>query len=625
MKLTLAIVLAAACLAAAEDKVVMHIYDVSSLTLKITNFKGVPVGFDAMGVSNDGDMGAIGIGTSGGEEEGTAIPGEDLKIMISQNVAPGTWDAAQHSIDYRNGTIVVIHTQAVQDQVKKFLDVMRSRNLRNVVIEAEVFELAPGTLDAPAGTVLTDEQIKAVDAAAADPAKGRHLASLRACGLNTQHFNAAALSQETYLRDFDVEIAQNQAIADPVTGVLSAGFVLDVLPTISPDASLVLLQASFYSSEALPMRTFLPGGTYLGTLEEPDQAASRTRTSLVIPVGKSTLLSSAAYEGSANGWSQVVLVRATVAGEAPLPYPKSGKATETRLFDTRAVLFRPQDFPGPRLGGIHPGSQGDSGPSTTFIPPESEESLLVSPEALEVMIKQNVFPESWVEREGEVHISVTGNRELLVVQTPEALDQIEALLGRLMIERSRVVSVDAWVLALDPAVWRDRREALSGEIADGSWNELMAAAAKGTGARIAGTARGAGLNGERFHTARGVIRSLVMDCDVEIAQGASCLDPVVSSIAVGISLDVTPATVANSGQVQLDLRPTIVLGGEPVSFQMKEKAGLLQATTLSDFGVRTQMLVDAGKPALVGIATREDGGKSEVLLLFVKATVTDPK
>ena len=244
MKLSLAFLLATACVAAAEEKVVLHFYDVSSLTMKITHHRGPELGFGALGVGSGSDMGAIGIGTSGGEEEGTAIPGDDLKLLISQTVAPGTWDTPPNAIEYQSGSLIVQHTQAVQDQVKSFLNVIRNRVCRNVIVEAEVLELAPGVLDSPAGKVLTDDQLKALDAAAADPARGRRVASLRACGLNTQRFHATALGRESYVRDFDIEIGDKQSIADPIVGSLATGYALGVQPVLSPDSSLVILTAA---------------------------------------------------------------------------------------------------------------------------------------------------------------------------------------------------------------------------------------------------------------------------------------------------------------------------------------------------------------------------------------------
>ncbi len=614
---TIAILLAAALFAVAEDKTILHIYDVKALTARITQNRGPALGFGASGL---GDGSEFGVGTSGGEEEGTAIPGEDLKLLISKSVAPGTWDTPPNSIEYQDGQLFVRHSPETQEQVKSFLGVLRSHMLRTVVVEADVYLLAPGVLDVPAGTVLTDAQVKALDAAAADPARGRRVASLRACGLNTQRFHAKALDEESYLRDSDIEIAERAAIADPIVGLRFSGHMLDVRPTLSPDASLVFLTVRFDSSEPLAMRTFEPGGKTLGVIEQPDNGVSRTRANLVVPVGRSALLSFSSFGNARPGWSQAVVIRPGVQADAPLPFPASSEKIQPRLFDTRFILGRADDFPGPRLGGVLESGDGEGGPSTAFIP-DAEEGVSVSPDQLANMIRRGIAPDSW--ERGDLALSSNG--ELFVLQTPENLKLVEEFLNRLVSDRARLVSVDSWVLAMDEAEWRTRRAALSGDIADAAWTDVLGAAAKGGPVRTVGTACVAGLNGTRFHAAQGTTRAVILDYDVEIAQESNSLDPIQTVVVEGISLDVTPSTVGNGGQVQLDLRPTTVLSGEPKVFPLQDKGSKVQAVELSDFGVRTQMLVDAGKPTLVGVATRPKEGGTEVLVLFVKATVIDVK
>lgn len=611
---TLAFLLVAALVASAEDKTVLHIYDATSMTARITNYRGPVVGFDQSGLNAD-------FGVTGGEEETAAIAGEDLKLLVSQVIAPGTWDTPPNSIEYMDGSLIVRHAPETQAEVKAFLGVLRSHMLRTVVVETEVYVLAPGVLDLPAGTALTDEQVKSVESAAADPARGRRLASLRACGLNTQRFHATALAEETHVRDMDIEIAERASIADPVVGRRRNGSVIDVRPTLSPDASLVFLTVRYDSSEALGMRTFEPGGKSLGVLEQPDDGLSRTRTNLVVPAGRFAVLSSSSFGGPQPGWSQVVLVRAGVQADAPLPFPPSTEKIQPRLFDTRFILGRAEDFPGPRLGGVLEQQDGDGGAGTAFEIPDAEQGVTVSPDQLVNMIKRGIVPDSW--ERGD--LALAGNGELFVFQTPENLKLVDEFLNRLVSERARLVSVDSWVLAMDEGEWRNRRTALSGDIAAAAWTDVLGAAARGGPVRLVGTARAAGLNGTRFHAAQGVSRAVMLDYDVEIAQSSSAHDPVTGPVVEGILLDVTPSTVGNGGQVQLDLRPTTVLSGEPKAFPLQDKGVQVQAVELADFGVRTQMLVDAGKPTLVGVVTRPRAGATEVLVLFVKATVIDVK
>ena len=57
-----------------------------------------------------------------------------------------------------------------------------------------------------------------------------------------KHANVFVASQIAYVRDFDIEIAQDAAIADPVVGTFQDGIALDVRPTISADRKYITLE-----------------------------------------------------------------------------------------------------------------------------------------------------------------------------------------------------------------------------------------------------------------------------------------------------------------------------------------------------------------------------------------------
>ena len=112
----------------------------------------------------------------------------------------------------------------------------------------------------------------------------------------------------------------------------------------------------------------------------------------------------------------------------------------------RDLLGKIPDFPGPSLE-LTAGEGDSAGPSTTFVPPESEESV-VSAEQLETLIKQNISPQSWTEREGEVSIALTGNQQLLVVHTPKVQEEIRGFLSNLRSFTGAMVSIEARFLAV---------------------------------------------------------------------------------------------------------------------------------------------------------------------------------
>ncbi|KAF0245465.1 MAG: hypothetical protein FD180_1584 [Planctomycetota bacterium] len=115
------------------------------------------------------------------------------------------------------------------------------------------------------------------------------------------------------------------------------------------------------------------------------------------------------------------------------------------VHDVRDLLGKIPDFPGPSMELT--AGEGDAGPSTTFVPPESEESV-VSAEQLETLIKQNISPQSWTEREGEVSIALTGNQQLLVVHTPKVQEEIRGFLSNLRSFTGAMVAIETRFLAV---------------------------------------------------------------------------------------------------------------------------------------------------------------------------------
>lgn len=117
------------------------------------------------------------------------------------------------------------------------------------------------------------------------------------------------------------------------------------------------------------------------------------------------------------------------------------------VHDVRDLLGKIPDFPGPSLDLATTGEGGGGAPTTTFAPPESEESV-VSAEQLETLIKQNISPQSWTEREGEVSIALTGNQQLLVVHTPKVQEEIRGFLSNLRSFTGAMVSIESRFLSV---------------------------------------------------------------------------------------------------------------------------------------------------------------------------------
>ena len=104
----------------------------------------------------------------------------------------------------------------------------------------------------------------------------------------------AVINQTSYVRDFNVEVAQASFIADPQVDVIQDGIVLDVRPTISHDRKHVML--SLQPTVAIlnrPIPTFttsLAGATLPVTLQLPQLTVRAFATTASVPDGGSVLI-----------------------------------------------------------------------------------------------------------------------------------------------------------------------------------------------------------------------------------------------------------------------------------------------------------------------------------------------
>jgi general secretion pathway protein D len=112
-----------------------------------------------------------------------------------------------------------------------------------------------GIYDQPLGNVLTpsgglnaqiaylnDLQVNAILHAVRKTRRATLLTAPRLTAFNTQRANVTVQNQIAYIRDFEVEVAQSAAIADPIVGVVQDGVILDVTPTVSNDRKWITLE-----------------------------------------------------------------------------------------------------------------------------------------------------------------------------------------------------------------------------------------------------------------------------------------------------------------------------------------------------------------------------------------------
>ncbi len=110
---------------------------------------------------------------------------------------------------------------------------------------------------------------------------------------NTQRAYVTVVNQKAYVQDFDVEVAQFQAIADPVINVLTEGIVLDVRPTVHHSRRYLTLEIQPTVANVVSLTNFsttLAGQTAAVTFQLPELQVQSVFTTVVVPDGGSLLL-----------------------------------------------------------------------------------------------------------------------------------------------------------------------------------------------------------------------------------------------------------------------------------------------------------------------------------------------
>lgn len=112
--------------------------------------------------------------------------------------------------------------------------------------------------------------------------------------LNNNRANVSVINQTSYVRDFDVEVAQASFIADPKIDVIHDGIVLDVRPIIRHDRqSVTLIMEPTVATLQRPIPLFttsLAGSTLPVTLQLPVLVVKSFATTAQVPDGGTVLI-----------------------------------------------------------------------------------------------------------------------------------------------------------------------------------------------------------------------------------------------------------------------------------------------------------------------------------------------
>lgn len=133
-------------------------------------------------------------------------------------------------------------------------------------------------------SVLNNPNIEGLLTAVEKSQKATILRSPRVTAFNTQRSHLMVETQQSYIKDFDTEIATNSIAFDPVIGILQDGLVFDVRPIISNDRKYITLELRPSLAQFLGFRrvriTDLFGGP---EVELPQILLQQARTTIRMP------------------------------------------------------------------------------------------------------------------------------------------------------------------------------------------------------------------------------------------------------------------------------------------------------------------------------------------------------
>lgn len=138
-------------------------------------------------------------------------------------------------------------------------------------------------------TLLDDLEVTGLLRAVEQSANATLVNAPRLTIYNNQRANLTLVNQVSYVKDYDVEVAQTSFIADPLIDVIQDGLTLDVRPTISHDRKYVTMEVQpAVANLVRPIRTFettLSGLSTPVVVELPEVTVQQASTTVRVPDG----------------------------------------------------------------------------------------------------------------------------------------------------------------------------------------------------------------------------------------------------------------------------------------------------------------------------------------------------
>jgi hypothetical protein len=534
--------------AAADEKMVLRIFDVSGLTSRLQHAPLEPFGASpSSGIFGFPNQEEYKQGMQGPEQP---ISIDELVELIRTYVRTETWDEDGVSLACYGSHIYVSQTPAILDRVAAFLDWADENLRRRIELGVHWLVFGPesverlrkaGTLKALERGTLDDEEVGALLAESARP--GNEHESGSASSILGQRVAIRRSNLVTYLKDYDVEIAQAAQIGDPICGVGREGLEVYVRARPLSSGSSVDLQVLGRAGRfQRPFPVVHLEAEELGTLQLPAFETFTTNTGSIVESGRTSATGIWSPMGEDDPRLCVLLVRPSLRAaklkspETNVAYLDCGFLASPRDEYAIGMLRGEEDWYRPHWNRMRLHLMEESRP-------------LMEQDAIVDALRFFVDPASWETSLASLLPIPSGG--LFVGNTPEFIEQTRAIVGaaeRAMVRGLRT-DIRLFTVPLKATL------AAGGRVRRGTWADrsVLDTLGRMEGAR---EIRRVALNTvtNRWASCQaGIEYSYVAEYDVEVAQEARISDPIVGQIFSGLTVNVLPTLSPSGKEVTLRL------------------------------------------------------------------------
>ncbi len=500
----------------------------------------------------------------------------DIVEMIRRSGPRDEWEQDGRTIDSMgSGLLCARAPQSMQTRIAELLSLLRQRVSTTQLVE--IWTVPADRLPAEAGPRLSKAAVETLLAEAGSVCLGVGR------GTPGSWFRIAVVRGQSMIAEYDVEVAQESEIADPIVGLFRDG--LEAAVRITSAGTGWELQASIQRSSLEDVRIVQIGATSLGNLQLPTFSLMSAEVSGRIEGGGALVLG--LVQGAADSWVLVRVGSSAASGSA-------GAGSHLRLLGTgRVGSLLNERRALPRLV-----------PSRSVVrAPEraSEfERIAIEGDQIQDTIRRS-FEDTQVDSD---ELEMTSRQGVMILSGRRAGDlsrKVEGLVQSIMDDALPTRGVEVAVGKVD-------RETARGLLLGKIDLETVAKGLDGRGrVSVAG--------GDAFRLLLGRQVAYLADQDVEIAHDARIADPWVSSLFLGTGLT---ATLHGPAAGPVEIRGEFLsreLVGELTSYDGKsDDVGIIETPRTETIASGMQGSLRLGEWTLLHLAERSSRSDSLVLL-----------